>query len=166
MRIALSCFGLLALAACATATGTSYVPADKQGYGYSETRIENDRYRITFAGDGATSEQDVEDFALLRAADLALADGYDWFRVVSRATDSVRKGGVGVGAGLGTGSVGRNTSVGVGVSGDFGRIGDRPFFTTRLEVLLGKGVLPAEPDVFDARAVRDRVGTRLAAPAE
>lgn len=148
----------LGLAACATAVGTNYGPADSKGYGFQDTRIEADRYRISFAGDGATPQDVVEDYALLRAADIALSNGYDWFRVISRDVSRENKGGVGIGAGVGGG--GRN--VGVGVGGDLGTIGARPFFTVRMEVLFGKGARPEGPDYYDARSVKETVRARLA----
>ena len=156
---ALGLLAALGLVGCATAVGTAYAPADSKGYGYADTRIETDRYRISFAGDGATPENVVEDYALLRAADIAIANGFDWFRVVSRDVSRENKGGVGIGAGLGGG--GRN--VGVGVSGDLGTVGARPFFTARLEVLFGKGTKPEGPDYYDARAVKESVKAKIAA---
>jgi hypothetical protein len=149
----------LTLAACATAVGTAYAPAGKSGYGYSETRIEEARYRVTFAGDGATPVTVVEDYALLRAADLALENGYDWFRVVGRSVEEDEKGGVGIGAGLGGG--GRN--VGGGVSGNLGNIGARKFYTARMEVIFGKGEKPADGrEVYDARSLADTIRARIA----
>ncbi len=158
MRLVLIGLALFA-AACATAVGTTYAPAGKDGYGFSETRIEEGRYRIVFAGDGATPAGAVEDYALLRAADLALAGGYDWFRVVGRSVDEEEKGGVGLGAGLGGG--GRN--VGVGVSGNLGKVGARKFYTARLEVIFGKGDRPADArDIYDARSLADTIRARTA----
>lgn len=149
----------LTIAACATAVGTGYAPADKAGYGYSETRIEEGRYRITFAGDGATPPGVVEDYALLRAADLAIDGGYEWFRVVGRSVDEQEKGGVGIGAGLGGG--GRN--VGGGVSGNLGKVGARKFYTARMEVIFGKGEKPADArEVYDARSLADTIRARIA----
>ncbi len=159
MRAAFAVFTLLVLAACATAVGTAYAPASKAGYGYSDTRIEEGRYRIAFAGDGATSPDAVEDFALLRAAELALAGGYDWFRVVGRSLDEQEKGGIGIGAGVGGG--GRN--VGVGVGGNLGKVGARKFYTARLEVIFGKGEKPADAQgVYDARSISDSIRARIA----
>lgn len=146
------------LAACATAVGTGYQPADSKGFGYSEQKIEADRFRVAFAGDGATSPQQVEDFALLRAAELAVAAGADWFRVVGRSTDAEEKGGVGIGAGVGGGSYGRRSGVSVGVGGDLGAVGAKRFYTTRLEILLGRGQRPDDPDVYDPDAVIASIG--------
>ncbi|MEO0399847.1 MAG: hypothetical protein AAF224_10565 [Pseudomonadota bacterium] len=154
----------LGLTACVTATGTAYGPADGGRYGYSETRIEKDRYRISFAGDGATSPDTVEAFALRRAAELALANGYDWFRVVGSDLAVEERGGVGLGAGVGSGRVGRRGGVGVGVGGDLGTIGARRFFTARIQVLMGNGEKPAgDPSAFDAQSVLD-AGDAFVAP--
>ncbi len=159
MRLAISAISFLIVAACATAVGTAYAPAGKGGYGYSETRIEEGRYRIIFAGDGATTPETVEDYALLRAAELALASGYDWFRVFGRVIDEQEKGGVGIGAGLGSG--GRN--VGVGVSGNLGKVGARKFYTARLEVIFAKGDKPADAQgVYDARSISESIRARIA----
>lgn len=155
---------LTTIAACATAVGTPYAPTDAKGFGYSETRIEADRYRITFAGDGATPMEAVEDYAMLRAAELAVENGYDWFRVVGRSLDEQEKGGVGIGAGLGTGSYGRRSGVSVGVGGDLGAVGARKFYTARLEVLFGKDETPAAADggeIYDARSVIETIRARM-----
>lgn len=153
------------LAACATAVGTPYGPADSKGYGYRETRIEADRYRVTFAGDGATPPETVEDYAMLRAAELTVGNGFDWFRVVARSMDSQERGGVGVGAGVGTGSYGRRSGVSVGVGGNLGTIGGRRFYTARLEVLMGKGEKPDDPEAYDARSLIESIRSRISAPA-
>ncbi len=79
-----------ALAACGT-TPTVYGPAaSAQGVGFSEYRIEPGRYRITFRGGPGAPVEQVSDYALLRAADLAIAEGYDWFRVADRYTTQER----------------------------------------------------------------------------
>src|SRR3546814_10822327 len=64
------------LAACVSVT--PYQPASK-GYGYSEQRIENNRFRINFAGNSDTPKQTVETYLLFRAAELTLKSGYDYF---------------------------------------------------------------------------------------
>ena len=143
----------MCLAACAATGPAAYGPADDRGFGFEETRIEDDRYRVIYRGSGGMPPEQVEDFALRRAAELALASDYDWFRVVSRNLSGEERGGVALGAGLGTGNVGRRSSVGVGVSGDLGRIGAQDFFTARLEVLLGAGDAPDEGGVYDAASI-------------
>ncbi len=161
MRLILAAAAAMLVVACATAVGTAYAPADSKGYGYAETRIEADRYRVSFSGDGATPPGVVEDYALLRAAELAVENGYDWFRIVGRSMDEAEKGGVGLGAGFGGG--GRN--VGVGVGGDLGTVGAKKFYTAKLEALFGKGEKPADSaggEVYDARSVIETIRARMA----
>ncbi len=83
---ALAVVGALTLAACATPT--TYGPAEPGGrYGYSEQRLESDRWRVGFAGNSVTSREQVEMALLLRSAELTVQSGYDWFATVNRATD-------------------------------------------------------------------------------
>lgn len=145
------------LVACAATGPAAYGPADAKGFGYEETRIENDRYRVVYGGSGGMPPELVEDYALRRAAELALDNGYDWFRVVGRDISGEERGGVSVGAGFGTGSYGRRSSVGVGVGGDLGRIGAQAFYTARLEVLFGSGEEPEDGDVYNAASIASAV---------
>lgn len=73
------------LAACATATPYQ---AEDQGYGYFEQRIEKNRFRVTFNGNSSTAKQTVENYLLYRAAELTVANGYDYFVLVSDGTEA------------------------------------------------------------------------------
>lgn len=75
----------LLLAACATPTPYQSATADK--YGYAEQPLEDNRYRVTFKGNRATSRETVENYLLLRAADLTLERGGDYFRVVEKSIE-------------------------------------------------------------------------------
>ena len=76
----------LALSACATAT--PYGPAGQGSrYGYSDMRVDADRFRVSFAGNSVTSREQVEMGLLLRASEVTLESGHDWFATVNRATD-------------------------------------------------------------------------------
>lgn len=78
----------LALAGCQTAT--TYHPATGQGFsreGYSEQRIEANRFMVSFSGNSVTSRDTVERYLLYRAAELTLQNGYDYFQLVDRNTD-------------------------------------------------------------------------------
>ena len=159
-RIVPAALAALALSACATPP-TLYQPAaGPRGPGYSETRIEPGRYRITFrGGPGAPAEQ-VSDYALVRAADLALAEGYDWFRVADRYIDRpAGAGGPRMSVGVGGGDFGRRGGVSVGVGTDFD-LGGGPSLSATVEVVMGRGARPSGPDVYDARAVRRTLGER------
>lgn len=150
------------LAACAAVGPATYGAADGKGFGYEDTRIEADRYRITYRGSGGMPPEVVEDYALRRAGELALQNGYDWFRVVGRDVSGEQRGGVGIGAGVGGGSYGRRSGVGVGVGGDLGTVGGRDYFTVRMEVLMGEGERPDDGDAYDARDVVDRIRPAIA----
>jgi hypothetical protein len=89
-KIRVSVLGFLAiftLAACATPA--SYMAATRDGaMGYSEERIETDRWRVTYQGNAVTDVRVVEDYVLYRAAELATSQGFDYFIVASRTTTS------------------------------------------------------------------------------
>lgn len=81
--------GALILAACATST--PYAPAAQSGgFGFSEQRIENNRFRITFRGNSSTARETVENSLLFRAAELTVQQGYDYFIVVENDTEARR----------------------------------------------------------------------------
>lgn len=147
----LSIAGLLA--ACAATGPADYTANLGDNFGYTETKIESGRYRIVYRGSGDMPPEMVEDYALRRAAELTLSDGYDWFRVVGRTMDGEERGGVSVGAGVGTGSYGRRGGVSVGVGGDVGRIGAQAYFTSRIEILMGEGEKPEGGETYDAASV-------------
>ena len=78
----------LLLSACATPT--PYQPLARGSAvsgGYSDQRIEENRYRVTFSGNSLTSRERVENYLLFRAAELTKQAGYDGFTMVQRATD-------------------------------------------------------------------------------
>jgi hypothetical protein len=84
--------GALALAAglTACATPTPYqpnIPGQAASGGYSEVRVEPDRWRVSFQGNSLTSRETVEAYLLFRSAELTVQQGYDWFQIVDRHTD-------------------------------------------------------------------------------
>lgn len=83
-RHALLCASAVLMAACATAT--PYQPASEPGAfdGFSQQMIENDRARITFAGNSLTKRDTVENYLIYRAAETTLERGYDWFELQDR----------------------------------------------------------------------------------
>lgn len=62
-----------------------YRAAKGAGYGYQERKIAEDRYRVSYKGRG-NKRGDARDYAMLRAAELTLLEGYDWFVVVREDT--------------------------------------------------------------------------------
>ncbi len=77
-----------ALAACETATPYQPLQAGTRASGgYTEARIETDRWRVGFKGNEDTPRDTVETYLLYRAAELTVAQGYDWFEPMERHTD-------------------------------------------------------------------------------
>lgn len=84
--------GALALSIAACASVTPYGPAAQGGgYGYSDQRIEDNRYRITFRGNSVTSRETVENALLYRAAELTIDLGYDYFIAVENDTEAQKR---------------------------------------------------------------------------
>jgi hypothetical protein len=69
------------LIGCATA----YQPAGISG-GFTETQLAPDVWRVAFRGNGYTRGERAEDFAMLRSAELTLANGFTHFAFLSSKT--------------------------------------------------------------------------------
>jgi hypothetical protein len=179
----------LALAACATAT--PYQPAAPgQGGagGFSELRLEPNRYRVNFAGNTLTSRETVERYLLFRAAELTVQQGYNWFETADRRTDrTVRtvvdsdpfmRPGFGYGAGYGYWRPAwRYYGPRYGGWRTWDPYWGDPFFTSRAqvrtierfeasaEIVLHRGAKPAgDPRAFDAREIISSLGPTIVRP--
>ena len=71
-------FLLAVLVGCAS----SYRPLGWAGGGYSEIRLADDVFRVSFEGNGRTDLRRTVDFVLLRSAEVALAHGFRYFLIV------------------------------------------------------------------------------------
>jgi hypothetical protein len=71
--------GVGLLAACATA----YQQKGLTG-GFDETQLDRDVFRVTFKGNGYTAPERATDLALLRCAEITLANGHKYFAVCRR----------------------------------------------------------------------------------
>lgn len=156
-----------ALAACASTP--VYAPAARSGAtGYSETQIEANRFFVTYRAPGPAEETLLQDYALLRAADLTLANGRDWFWVDRRTVDSQSEGarGPSVGVSVGGGSWGGRggVGVGVGVNVPLGAASGARATATTLEIRFGEGVKPDAANAYDAHALAANLRARLLAP--
>jgi hypothetical protein len=153
------------MAACATPT--RYQPAyGPSGVGFTETQIERDRFRVSFRGGGGAGAAQVSDLALLRAADLTLGQGYEWFVVDQRYTEQGggHGGGPRLSVGVGGTDFGRSSAVGLGVGTSFG-LGGGPALTTTLEVRMGRGPKPVGFNAYDAAQVKATIAPRVGYPA-
>jgi hypothetical protein len=69
------------LAGCATA----YQPQGFSG-GFTETQLDTNVWKVSFKGNGYTKGDKAEDFAMLRSAELSLANGFTHFAFASSKT--------------------------------------------------------------------------------
>jgi hypothetical protein len=89
-RIAIGVAATLALglAACET-TPTPYQPLSSSNAvsgGFTDQRLDDTHFRVTFKGNDLTSREQVETYLLYRAAELTVSQGFDWFEMVDRNT--------------------------------------------------------------------------------
>ena len=79
MKRLLMCSAFVLVAACASTS--AYGPAAKSGaMGYESLQIENDRFQVSYTDTDAARARDR---ALLRAAEVTLEQGKEWFEVTS-----------------------------------------------------------------------------------
>lgn len=153
---------LVGLAACTSPTPYRAATDDT---GYRDQQIETNRFRVSFTGNSATPLNRVQDYALYRAAELTVANGYDYFKVASRSTDT--RGGVvggpsvGVGVGGGTGGSG---GIGIGLSSMLGG-GYPEGYTVSMDIVTFRGEKPAaDQSAYDAHQVLQRLAPTVQAP--
>lgn len=70
------------LCACSSAPRSVYKPATNAGFGYKESVLGENHYRVEFKITGTAKK--AKDFALLRAAEITNTQGYDWFVVIKQ----------------------------------------------------------------------------------
>lgn len=188
--LALILAGSISLSACMTAT--PYQPATGAGptsrNGYSDTQIEGNRFRVSFAGNSLTARETVERYLLYRAAELTLQQGFDYFvladRDTEKKTDIVRTPGAWGGPGWGGGPWGYWSPSWRFYRGprwgwrSWDPFYDDPFWRDRdwdyrtvtqyeamAEVVMGKGPKPGDNvRAFDAHEVVNRLGPSIQMP--
>ena len=156
----------LAAALTACASQSVYRPAERTGAeGYTETRLADNRYRVSFNGNSQTESGTVQDYALLRAAELTLQLGYDWFELANRDVEKKERAMTTVDGGFATpphASVYRSCGLltcrttvverpgyGTGVA----TTTTSARYSAQLEVVMGKYPKPESGDPYDARDV-------------
>ena len=77
---------VLTLYGCAA---TGYHTADEDHYGYSERQLTADTYEVSFAGNEHTSTEQVHDFALRHAAELAMRLGFTFLAVLDDKSNPI-----------------------------------------------------------------------------
>ena len=91
MRLVRPISTLMAAALVLTACAAPAVYQPRQGtsgIGYSDEQLAANRWRVTFTGNSATKRQTVENYLLLRAAEVTRQSGFHWFVFDSRDTEA------------------------------------------------------------------------------
>ena len=161
MRPIILCVSAIVLTtACAAAP--DYREASRSGaQGYSAQPLESNRYMVTYTGDRHQSVAEVQNYALLRAAELTMETGNDWFEVVATDTDTdvdVRERFAGRGYTTETqivrdcGLLGCTTRARpVAVATDTYELDEERVYDHALEIILHKGPKPRDnPRAYDA----------------
>lgn len=159
-RLPFVLFSALLISACSTIT--PYQPL-KHGVGYSEQKLEANRYRISFDGNSFTERTTVQNYVLYRCAELTLAQGYDYFKVAAQSAEAEpqdRSGTFSFGFGLGGVS---QSGFGLGVGTSTGV--DRTDYQGSADITLHHGKKPAEdPTAYDAREVKANLEAGITRP--
>jgi hypothetical protein len=66
----------------------SFAPLEGHSTGYTDERLGATRWRVTFIGNSVTNRRTVEDYLLLRAAQVTQQSGYRWFVFDTRDTQA------------------------------------------------------------------------------
>jgi len=147
-HILLSAVIITGMAACAS-TPQGFGPAYGSDFGYRNTKLQHDRFRISYTSRDAYESRD---FALLRAAQIADLEGYSHFKIIGG--DSFNNGpnviGSHVGVGIGNGHT--NSHVDIGVH-DVVRAIEGSKVTETIEVVLLSAGTKSDPSVYDAQGV-------------
>lgn len=164
-------FTIITLTLAACSSQPEYRAAEGSGYGYDATQLTDTQYRVTFKARGSDADKAM-DYALLRAAEVTLQNGYDWFIVTHRETlidneriepsstlrysdsrDVVTRCGL---VSCTTTSYPRSSfSAGIHIGGDKSQD-----IKSILEIKLGKGVRPDTDASFDALEVRQHLSPK------
>tara|TARA_R110000787_G_C13261084_1_gene430499 strand:+ start:168 stop:695 length:528 start_codon:yes stop_codon:yes gene_type:complete len=150
MKTLISLASLILVTACASQA--PYGPAkSSNAAGYTSQKIETGRYRVSYTDNDAGRSHDM---ALLRAAEITLLEGGDWFEITGGYTDQDgdRSGSrTSVSVGGSSGSYGSGVGVGVGFGIPVGS--SKAKVTSVIDIVTGKNPKPDRPSVYDARSV-------------
>lgn len=177
LRLIFAAAMTLFMAACATST--PYGPATgKNPYGFTDQRIEDNRYRIVFRGNSSTTREAVETFLLFRAAELTVQSGFDYFIVSEQDTEANKRyttspnpaffGRYNYGYGYGPYAF-PYYAYGWGWGSPYDGMSTREYtrYTAIAFITMHKGSKPSDnPQAFDARSVMDNLGSYVIAQPE
>jgi hypothetical protein len=157
---------ILYIALIAVGCETNYGPSANGGTGYFDQQVSDGAYQVRFSGNQSTTREKADDFTLLRCAELALEEGFPYFRVdqfsdqtqiASSVVDKTQTGS----PGFSGNEYGATTAP---ESENF-RIGrTAPAMTYSIRLLEAAPVEPVDWIAFDANLVRDQLRRKYGLP--
>lgn len=157
---------LIALLLMACAAKLDYKPAIGPGYGYTDEALGEQRYQIQFKDRGADRARTL-DYALRRAGELTLQEGYDWFLVTRRAVFVDRDPALEEEAAVSPcGLLGCQSAVDQELGATITPGPVREEVRAVLEVQMGRGARPAQGESYEAREIVSKLEAEQTAPAE
>lgn len=154
------------LVLCAALTGcaaiTPYQAMDRDG-GYSEQKLEDNRFQVRFAGNRQTPRDTVQNYLLFRAAELTLQNGHDYFVTLHQDTEAstTQYQTISFGTGFGRWRWTPFGAVGVATT----RAATEFIAEAQIRTFAGTKP-PANPDAFDARQIVRNLGPSIIRPAD
>lgn len=154
-RVFIPLFAVFTLTACASGPSTFGPAKSYDSAGFKNTQIESDRFRVSYT---ANNPAEAQDYALLRAAQITLDEGYSHFKIIGGNTSAnARRSGLNPSVGIGLGQrLGRSGAASIGVGVGMNSVvraldgGDR--VTNSIEIrLLNSGGTGG--DIYDAKSV-------------
>ncbi|MDH1883741.1 MULTISPECIES: CC0125/CC1285 family lipoprotein [Empedobacter] len=79
---------IFALASCHNSKAVAYQKDNGTG-GYTEEKVNNDTYIVSFDGNEYNKKDKTFDYALLRAAEIGQRNNFDYFAILSTVNDKV-----------------------------------------------------------------------------
>lgn len=153
LRIALAALLLLVASGCSTEYGKMGLTG-----GVDAEPVSNDTYRITALGNGFTSPEQIQDYALLKAAETALAQGQTYFTILGDQNETTNAVGQTPGT-LSMNTFGTSTfaTYNPGISYDI----IKPGQDVMIRVWTPKKGDVVPPNSFDAQEVFDNINPRV-----
>jgi hypothetical protein len=132
---------------CAPMTG--YHPFSSKG-GYSDSRITEDKFNVSFAGNAFIKPEKAKAYLLYRCAELAKENKFDYFIILNNKdnTTSYSVGGY-------SGLYGGGTMGGVVSSSE----GQKPAFTVSIKC--GKGEKPKDDNAYSVEEIIKYIGPQI-----
>ena len=139
----------LVMTGCASSSN-GYGPAYGSEFGYRNTKIQNDRFRISYT---SRDSYESRDFALLRAAQIAEIEGYSHFKIIGGDRyDNGPNAVVGSRIGIGRGYGHTNSHVDIGVH-DVVRAVEGSKVTETIEIVLLNSGSKTDPDTYEVQGI-------------